>query len=60
MNRVLRRAKKVPCVIPSQIAWAYIASYPLPLIAKSLAAGSKNGTAINTFALSNDHPSNYK
>ena len=42
-----------------QIAWQYIITYPLPLIAKSLATASANGTAINTFHLSNDHLANY-
>ena len=43
----------------AQIAWQYIVTYPLPLIAKSLAAASANATAINTFYLSNDHLANY-
>lgn len=42
-----------------QVAWNYIVTYPLPLIAKSVAAATANGTAVNSFFLSNDHLSNY-
>ena len=41
-----------------QIAWNYIVTYPLPFVAKSLAANSGNATKINTFFASNDHLSN--
>ncbi|KAL0038112.1 hypothetical protein WJX79_003329 [Trebouxia sp. C0005] len=38
----------------AQIAWEYI-SYPLPVLAKSLASVSLNGTAINTFSSRSNH-----
>ena len=34
-----------------QIAWEYIYTFPVPLVAKTLALGSANGTAVNTFFL---------
>lgn len=34
-----------------QIAWEYIYTFPVPLVAKTLALGSANGTAVNTFYL---------
>ena len=34
-----------------QIAWEYIYSFPIPFVAKTLALGSANGTAVNTFYL---------
>ena len=38
-----------------QIAWEYIYSYPLPVLAKTLASVSANGTAINTFYSKSNH-----
>lgn len=35
--------------VVSQIAWEYIYSFPIPFVAKTLALGSANGTAVNTF-----------
>nr|QOL01276.1 putative extracellular protein TR9_078 [Trebouxia lynnae] len=35
----------------AQIAWEYIYSFPIPFVAKTLALGSANGTAVNTFYL---------
>lgn len=32
-----------------QIAWNYIVTFPLPVLAKSLAGGSANATVINAF-----------
>ena len=39
----------------SQIAWEYIYTYPFPIVAKTLAVGTANGTAVNTFYLRSDH-----
>ena len=38
-----------------QIAWEYIYSYPLPVLTKSLARVSLNGTAINTLSSRSNH-----
>ena len=38
-----------------QIAWEYIYSYPLPVLAKTVASVSANGTAINTFHSKSNH-----
>ncbi len=42
-----------------QISWQYIATEPLPLVAKLLAAGSANGTASNSFYATSNHLYNY-
>ncbi|DBA92269.1 TPA: hypothetical protein ACH3X2_003703 [Trebouxia sp. C0005] len=39
----------------AQIAWEYIYSYPLPVLAHTVASLSGNGTAVNTFYSKSNH-----
>lgn len=45
----LRRITELLPWFCPQIAWEYIYSYPLPIVAKTLAGGSANGTGANSF-----------
>lgn len=42
-------------VLRTQIAWEYIYSYPLPVLAHTVASLSGNGTAVNTFYSKSNH-----
>ncbi len=42
-------------MLRKQIAWEYIYSYPLPVLAHTVASLSGNGTAVNTFYSKSNH-----
>ncbi len=42
-------------ILRTQIAWEYIYSYPLPVLAHTVASLSGNGTAVNTFYSKSNH-----
>ena len=61
-SMVLSKIENQTCIVQNldvlQIAWEYIYTFPLPLVAKTLALGSANGTAVNTFYLRSNRLAN--